>query len=343
MKKFVLLLSAAVSLYSCMPPAVNRVIMKTYPPRSQDSSVVVYFSKSEIPVHAENLGIVSVYDSGASSRCDSVSVVNIIKEEARKAGGNGAYVSEYIKPSFWGSSCHQMTASLLWIGDFRAAADTGIHPVAQLSELKRIKPERTLSQVQLSLNAGYGFRTAKISDQLTQVQQQLLRELKSGIALGASGYYFFNDWTGLGLLFSQFNSQANALASTASGAQGIYNIREAIRFVGPSYAYRFKSGESWLVGMQLAIGYVGFEHRETLLNELYTVVGATAGTMVGFDVEYKFARRMGAFASLGLTSGTLTSYTENKNGVVQKVELDKDRWEGLGTANVMLGVRFHLK
>jgi len=347
MKKLTILISLSAFLYSCMPPVVNRMIMRTYPKKDSVTVVAVYFDKSEVPISSESLGIVSVYDGGASTNCDSVSVVNIIKEEAYKVGGNAAYVSEHIRPSFWGSTCHQMTATLLRINNSKLDTIGAISDVYKLPEVKRIKPERTLPTMNVDVKAGYGYRTAKISDELDEFQRYFLEKRKSGLSVGASYQYFFNDYNGIGLMYSGFISNDDVPATYQTGNEtlsGILTASDRINFIAPMYVVRLTSKDKLLINMAVAMGYVGYSARENFsTNYYYTAQGSTFGLYFGAEMEYKFSKNFAALLHFGTTSATLSKISIDDNGNKQLIELDSENLEGIGTGNFSLGFRYHFK
>ncbi|MDL2241660.1 hypothetical protein LJB91_01975 [Bacteroidales bacterium OttesenSCG-928-L03] len=107
-------------LCSCGGMRVTTSALKTYPALSEDEPIPVYFQKEDVPVDSESLGVTGALDSGmtATNKCDSITAVEHLKTEARKIGGNAVLVTEYRKPSIWGSSCHQMVATVLRVHDF---------------------------------------------------------------------------------------------------------------------------------------------------------------------------------------------------------------------------------
>ncbi|MEA4936012.1 MAG: hypothetical protein VB102_05135 [Paludibacter sp.] len=296
MKKLTILIFLSAFFYSCMPPVVNRMIMKTYPQKDSATTVKVYFDKSELPSSSESLGIVSVYDGGASIHCDSVAVVNIIKDEVYRAGGNAAYVSEHIRPSFWGSTCHQMTATLLRINNY-LQQDTmaAVSDLYKLPDVRRIKLERKLPSMNVDVKMGYGFRTAKISEDLDEFQRYFLEKRKSGLSFGASYQYFFNDWNGIGLMYSGYFTHVAVPAAyeTDNGTvTGILTARDEIKFIAPMYVYRLTPSEKLFINMAVAMGYVSYIAKENFSADYYyTAQGGTLGLNYGAEMEYKFSQK----------------------------------------------------
>ena len=68
--------------------------------------------EDEIPDKSEILGECKIGDSGFSTKCDYNTVLETLKSEARKVGGNAIKITKHKSPDF-GSTCHRMTATIL--------------------------------------------------------------------------------------------------------------------------------------------------------------------------------------------------------------------------------------
>ena len=101
-----------ISLSSCNPK-ISTSISRSYPPLDYQQEVVVIGLDQPEPDNAEVLGQVKTGDTGFSTNCSYEVVIDKIKLEARKAGGNAIKVIEHKTPSAMGSSCHRITARIL--------------------------------------------------------------------------------------------------------------------------------------------------------------------------------------------------------------------------------------
>ena len=119
-----LLLSILLITASCSPK-VSKTITTSYTPLDYREEVLVLDLQTPIPDGAENMGTVKIGDSGFTTNCDWNTVIEQAKVEARKVGGNAIKITEHKPPSAMGSSCHRITASVLYIknaGEMAAAA-----------------------------------------------------------------------------------------------------------------------------------------------------------------------------------------------------------------------------
>ncbi|TAJ05792.1 hypothetical protein DMA11_23055 [Marinilabiliaceae bacterium JC017] len=114
MKKnyFLLILIAVTMLFSCNPK-VSTSLMKNYEPLDYKEEVMVIARDEPLPDCTEELGEVKVGDSGFTTNCGYAIVLDKVKLEARKAGGNAIKIIEHKPPTAMGSSCHRITAKIL--------------------------------------------------------------------------------------------------------------------------------------------------------------------------------------------------------------------------------------
>ena len=112
MKRFYSLLFIAVLLCSCNP--TKRVsVSRNLPSLPPDAPVTVYPLSESMPEGAITLGTVKIGDSGFSTNCTYDAVIMRAMEMAREAGGNALKITEHRTPSFWTSTCHRITASII--------------------------------------------------------------------------------------------------------------------------------------------------------------------------------------------------------------------------------------
>lgn len=131
MKKTKLLAATAMLLLTSCSPKVVTHIVRTYPNPVPADSVYVIEPGDTVPNTAETLGSVSVVDRGTSRNCRYDQVLRLAQEATGKNGGNGLAITEHVKPSFWGSSCHQINALMLRLTDTKVNATEG-NPVQDI-------------------------------------------------------------------------------------------------------------------------------------------------------------------------------------------------------------------
>lgn len=337
-------------LSSCAPKVTSRMT-KLYEPLPEETPVLVFSSQNSVPEKAEILGEVKIKDSGFSTNCDSLTVINKIKNEARKSGGNAVIILKHKKPSIWGSSCHQMEAAILNITDFNKttslenmADNTDMNDYKETKTVQNSKKERLLPQFMIAINGGYGWRTAKLADNIEGDEKDFLRKMKNGPAWNASANYFFNDNYGLGLTYSGFSASNSSMATQKDdGQSGAFKMNDMITYIGPSFLMRFSSNQKWIFNANIGIGYIGYSSKSNFLDNEMRINGSSVGVLYELGVEYKLSKNWGIGANFSCIGGTLGTLHKEENGYKETVKLSKDEREGLGQIRLGLGVRYYLK
>lgn len=327
-----------ITFCSACSPRIGTMITKTYPALETDSPVEVYMLKQAVPKQSESLGVVSVGDTGFSTKCDSATVIGLIKEKARQSGGNAVLITEYVKPSFWGSSCHQMTATVLKVYDFLLPEDVeGTANFAGMEDVKVIKPDRKLPKVDMMANFGYGKRLASISTSLSSTQRDAMKDLMSGTIWDLSFKYYFSDIMGIGLDYSGYR------ATTDKIANDVVPTNDMMTYIGPSYLIRYSPDQKWIFDSLLGLGYLGYSSSADYMSVDQKVTGVTVGAKWDVGVSYKFSEHWGVGANLSLLSGVLNKVTLHENGRKMSVDLGDNEKEGLGQFRIGLGIRYYIK
>lgn len=351
MKKSILtLIVSAATMVSCSPPTVSRLITKSYPATAPDSPVEVYYSQEEIPQHSESLGLAQVRDNGftATRDCDSTKVINLLKAEARKVGGNAVYVSEHVPPSAWTGTCHQMQGTLLRTSGEAVSADTAATPLAPAAEYVSnhvISPQRRYPRFRFELSGGYASRLGKDPEGLDAATMHYLNKLKSGFYTNASFDYFFNDYWGVGLTYAGFFARASAWGNNGE-TEGELLTTDNIHFIGPEVVARtpFSPVSHWSFEARYAFGYVDYNEQIVFQNITETTKGSTIGMQVAIGLEYAFAEWCGAFLQTQVSSGIINQLTRTSpEGHTETIKLEKEERISTGTVGVELGLRFYIK
>ena len=162
MKKTKLLAATAMLLLTSCSPKVVTHIVRTYPNPVPADSVYVIEPGDTVPNTAETLGSVSVVDRGTSRNCRYDQVLRLAQEATGKNGGNGLAITEHVKPSFWGSSCHQINALMLRLTDTKVNATEG-NPVQDMIDLGRVAVKEPSVKPSQALASSSSWETAVAS------------------------------------------------------------------------------------------------------------------------------------------------------------------------------------
>jgi hypothetical protein len=108
------LLLLLIFVYSCNPRVSTR-LTKSLPPLDYKQEVLVIALNQIEPENAEILGTVEIGETGFTTKCSFEIVVDKAKLEARKAGGNAIKIIDHRLPSALSSTCHRITARILYV------------------------------------------------------------------------------------------------------------------------------------------------------------------------------------------------------------------------------------
>lgn len=297
-------------LLTACSPRVTTEIIKTYPPLIADS-VWVYEPGEVIPNSAEPIGRVSVTDAGATTKCKYDQVLWIAREETAKVGGNGFVVTEHKTPAIWGSSCHQISGTMLYINDWTIDTEAS-NSITDAIEAEHIALEEKMKKRQVpantvGLDVGIGYVYSKIYTPYRTYRG------KSGVDWKLEYNRVYRNGLGFGLQYSGFRT--NFLG-------GGYML---LAYIAPSFIGRVKLSDVWILKYGIGIGYFGYSDSGDILSGV--------GLDVNIGAEYMVSKHVG----LGIEVQSLSSYLSGQEGVT----LGEDEHSGISRINIKGGVRFY--
>jgi len=193
------------------------------------------------------------------------------------------------------------------------------------------------------LDAGYNWRTAKISPDLDGFQKHVIKQVKSGFLWTGSLAYYIKDYYGIGLTFQQFGASYEVFGEM-NGQTGVLKISDRITFIGPAFAIQAPLRNSdWIVDLSMSIGFMGYVSKIKFPNYNRTASGATFGSQTAIGLSYKFTPQWAIGLKLQTASGILTQYTEEINGHKTTVTFEPKNGESLAQFGISLGVRYYIK
>ena len=343
MKQITLLAVLLLFLLSGCSPRIGTMVTKTYTPLSQESSVVVYLYQTDIPAGTESIGKVTISDTGFSANCDSLTVMGLIKDEARKIGGNAVCVVDHKKPSIWGSSCHQMTAIILNVTDFNQNPLPVDDTITQFENIQQETVKSLFPKFKIGANIGYGWRGAKLSSEIPADKRDYYKEMTSGLIWDGAFHYYFNDTYGVGLVYSAYNVENSIYGPhRETGETGTLKTKNSITFIGPVFAMRSVSNnKKWIFNLSAGIGYFGYYNKETINSQYAKITGSTVGFQWSISEEYKLDKHWGIGVDFSMLSGLLNSINSDINGHKSTSDLKDNEREGLGQFRLSTGIRYY--
>jgi hypothetical protein len=123
--RVVLAVIVSLTFFSCSPQ-VNfmRSGFKSYPPREESDSVVIYKKSQDIPIDSEQIGRLEATCAEWMEKCDSASIFSTAETKIKKAGGNALLITKFEKPSFWNNSRLLLNGDVFLVHDFSSPPDT---------------------------------------------------------------------------------------------------------------------------------------------------------------------------------------------------------------------------
>jgi len=110
--RIIFLVIVTVLLDSCSPK-ISTNLNKIYPPLDDVENVRVLSLQQPVTAGSEEIGTVKVHGVGLGAECGFDFVIEQVRMEARKAGGNAIKIIKHKLPSTHGNSCHKITARIL--------------------------------------------------------------------------------------------------------------------------------------------------------------------------------------------------------------------------------------
>lgn len=329
--------------FSCSP-RISTNITKKYPQQSLDVQVAIYTNEKDVPPQSEPIGTVSISDTGFSTKCDSATVFSMARSETLNAGGNGLLVTRHLRPTIMGSSCHQISGTMLLIPDFYGTEKKTPESFQEQPALTSYRSANRFPEMAFMLDGGYNWRTAKMSSELSDYQRHLINQVKSGFLWSGSVSYYFSGFIGVGLNFQQYISTHEEYAqNTDTGETGELKLNDRITYIGPSCVFQLPLGKSnWIFDASAGFGYIGYKSKMNFSRDYLIVSGASLGTQLKVGLSYRITPELGIGFKLNAASGVLYQCNIEENGHKTTEKFEENQGEGLGQIGITLGIRYYI-
>lgn len=211
-----------------------------------------------------------------------------------------------------------------------------------------IKGTEYFKRFRFSINGGIGYRTAENPDDLPDVYNNYINDLKWGGCFSGDAGYFISESIGLGLKYSYFGS-GNEMQNISTDVDGDGVVDHgamsddiSISFIGPMVSSLSYSGNRKnALFFNLALGYLHYLDNAELIDYKFKMKGSTFG-MVG-DIGYQvgLSDALSLAFTFSYTVGTLSKVKLGSGGAYQTVKLKGDEKENLGRIDLSVGLVFH--
>ena len=216
-------------------------------------------------------------------------------------------------------------------------------------ELANRKAERNKKEynVQIALNGGYAFRTAKFSNDISGDYKDYLRKLMQGPDYGASIRFNIKNGVTFGLHYDRFSSNNAGYFYTYDDEGNYYegpvsNIH-SITFIGVSFGALTASTRNGkhMLNLEALAGYLGYKDSAEEFGHKYTLSGHTFGLGLGFGYDYRITQHIAIGAETSYYIGALSKVTYDDGINKEVIDLGNSK-EGLQRFNIKAGIRFYL-
>ncbi len=296
MKRILLALAVGALSVSCSTMKVSTNVLKQYPVSVGPQDVKVYENGDPVPVEAEVLGELTVYDDGFAKREPYDTTLFRAKRAVSEVGGNGLYIMEHIQPSAMTGTNHQLYGKMLFSPEGAVAvADNPLNDAFNSYAAQRqAVDDMIVKGHNIYATAGYGHL---ISEYDTGDVAITGGDISNGLEAEIGYEYVLKGGLGVGVLGSMFASSAQVRPEPmypGTLSLGIKSLLATISFVESSDKLIFA-------------GYFGFGYMIATNRLHYNTADISMsyddkgpGLALALDLSYRFTNK----TSLGVRAGT---------------------------------------
>ncbi len=202
------------------------------------------------------------------------------------------------------------------------------------------------SKARVSIDLGYGYRTASISNVPVELEDYA-DELKSGFNIDTHINYFIKPSWGLGATYSRFQSDNAITFASPTTIEGIETRSTSddirINFIAPEFLYRsFLGNEKHSFISTISIGYLAFKNESKINGTAIDITGGTVGFGFGLLYDYHITPFIAIGAGVNFIAGSLSKLELSNGAQSQTIDLPDDQRENLSRITINAGLRFYL-
>lgn len=327
-------------LTSCSPK-ISSNFTKRYPALKETDSIKVYTpdqyhsrdnSKDEV------LGSIIVRDGGFTTNCGYDRMLQIVKDTARKNGGDIIGLNIHLEPSLLGSSCHQFNADILKSNTFTKDS-SAVRQDAMKNHFKAATKDTLKHKFLLKFVAGAAFKIGE-KDTSSEFTKAVADVLDHGTQITLNGLYKYNKYNGFGLKYSYANYGGSVENVTLSfnnnrpNEFGVYDIQTDIHYFGLTLFTSYPIVDlKNIISWDFSLGY--FSYKET--SGINTALTAETGSLgLDFNLGYQknVSERLELGVNMGLFLGFVSDYTFSDGIVTEKISLDDENRISISNFNI---------
>lgn len=204
--------------------------------------------------------------------------------------------------------------------------------------------ENPYSRFRLSVDGGYGWRTARIPDGLSSSNKDFYENMNSGPAFQGTFTYFFKETLGIGLNYSLlWGNSENDFLLGGSGSNSYKKGESLLSYIGGDFVGNIKISEDSRMDVRAGLGYSSYNIKETSENSyIEKEWGSTVGLHLGIGLETMLSQQLALGINLSSFSGLVSTIHIERYGKKETHFIDdlEDR-VGLGQIRITLGLRYY--
>lgn len=319
----VLILAGYIFASCTSAPRVVADLTESLPARAADS-VMVFETDETVPQQARKIGTVKVTDGGLTptSKCLFANMLSLAVKKTAESGANGFQIDKHKYPGTGGSTCHRIYGSMFAIPD--SLVEYNVLTQIQKAEMNQDieladMARRQMARAERMMDTPHNI--VKVSggpswiDSKFQVGNRIYTS-KAGFEY-AIQYQHVWKCLGFGINYLHYNTSFDE------------GFDVSLLYIGPSFVFKSRIGEKWLMDASLGGGYSKYTERYGGLSGSESKFGG----MLEFGFEYMLSKHIG----LGVQSHLLTMKLPKPDGI----ELEKDEFYGIQRINLLGGLRFY--
>lgn len=337
---------AALFLAGCSPK-ISTNLVKAKVPLEPDTEITVLSPENPEPTNAVLLETVTVGSNGFTNgkKYPYETLVEMIKDHARQAGGNVVKILEHRAPDR-SSTSHRVAAVVLWADESAPEqSETQKTMHRQVESDMSLRPvSRSLS---IGLQGGGAYRLGRAAQTDSPVLDAHMNNMRWGPSYGADVTYYFSENFGAGLKFHNLYNGDKMPASMQKDGKTIEGYLEDysnITYVGPYFSFRLLSrNRNNAFFARTGIGLAIYNNWGQYFGESLLIRGNTLGLMDEVGYDFGISKHLSVGASLILVGGVLINYSQTDgSGHTGHLSLSPGNYESLVHVGLTIGLRYNL-
>lgn len=326
------------ALAGCSPKVTVNYI-KAKAPLEPEEEVATLQASESVPDGAV------VLEAMRLTGADYQELVGMATEKARDAGGDILKITNHLEPDI-ASPRHRVSA-LVFAADSSFLQGTQAPSVSADELASWMNLRREPCGWHFAAQGGAVYRLGRVANNLSNVEQQHIKNMRWGFSYGADVSYFVHENFGVGIKFHNFHSAdsmpISVLDQSGKVLEGVEEDKMDIYFIGPIATFRLPSrNRANAFFARVGIGFEGYYDYGRVMDVKGTIKGRTAGILYEAGYDFGISKHLSVGANITYLIGFLTGIDVNTNQQSGHIDLDKANMENISHIGLNIGLRYNL-